>query len=514
MAKQDLTTELKVGLFTLGGVAVLATLVVILQGNPFGASTQTFYTDVENVGGVGQRTQVRTSGVQVGEVRSIDILDKGARVYFQVEGKVKVPKGSYIELRSRGILGDVYLEIVRTQGVTEWIPSGEAIPQAGEFSDLGSLMKSMGSIAVDIKTVSQSLSEVFGSGEGKRSLKAILANIEDLTGNTADIVKSERQNIEKIIENIRFSTEKVLALIDRNDGRIDQIVNNVRVTIDDVKLFTAELRKFAQGENRARIERVIATLDDSMQNIKLASAKVENIVDKVNKGEGTLGQLISKDDTINEVKQSLKSLQDLLKPATKLKVEVDYRGELRSGETKYVDATGNHFNLRLFTRPDRFYLIGITDSPAAQKVTVTTKYAPTTSGDGTTVREETLVPEDRNRIRLNAQFAKRFDNVGVRFGLFEGSAGVASDLYLFSNSLQTSLEIFNFGDSRLQSSNHGKGFARVKLYSSYFMTPNLYVTLGADNFGKTPKTLGFMGLGLRFTDDDIKAVLGTAAMLR
>jgi phospholipid/cholesterol/gamma-HCH transport system substrate-binding protein len=166
MFERTVTTELKVGLFTLCALGALGGIVVTLEGNPFAARAQKFHTVLQNVGGVGARTQVRTSGVQVGEVESIDILPKGAKVNFRVNGSVKIPKGSYIELRSRGILGDVYLEIVRNEESKDELESGAQIPQMKEFNDMGTLMSSLGSIAQDLQTVSRTLAKVFGGGDG------------------------------------------------------------------------------------------------------------------------------------------------------------------------------------------------------------------------------------------------------------------------------------------------------------------------------------------------------------
>ena len=514
MFEKNLGTELKVGIFTVCGLAVMGVLVVTLRGNPFGTKEQTFYTVLDNVGGVGQRTQVRTSGVQVGEVNTIDILPKGARVNFKVDGAVAIPKGSFIELRSRGILGDVYLEIVRNENSTDKMKSGDLIPKIKEFNDMSSLMNSLGSIAQDIQTVSRTLAKVLGTGDGQSSLQNILNNVEQITSDSRDLMASERKNISAMLAAFRESSERVNNLLARNDARIDDILGSVADASRDAKAFTTELRKLVSGDNKGKIESIVASVDDSMKSIRQASAKVQLIVDKVERGEGSIGQLVSKDDTANDLRATLKSVQDILKPAAKLKLEIDYRGELRSAQTPGLGRTANHFNVRLSTRPDRYYLLGISDSPMAHKVT-TTNTVTSTAADGS-VKQTVLEskPEDRPRLRYNAQFAKRFDAVGVRFGLFESYAGVAGDLYLFGDRVQASLEVFNLGDDRYDGPNSTKGFARVKGYGNMFFTPNLYVSAGADNIGKSTKPLAFLGVGLRFTDEDLKAVIGAAALAK
>ena len=374
---------------------------------------------------------------------------------------------------------------------------------------MGSLMSSLGSIADDVKTVSSSLSKVLGTDNGRTSLQNILANIEAITSDARNIIGTEKENVRQVIANLRSSTGRIDSMLERNDGRIDEVIRTVQLSMQDVRSFTTELKGMVTGPNKGRMESIIASIDDSMSNIREASNKVQLIVDKVEKGEGTLGQLVSKDETANDIRSTLKSIQEVLKPATKLKIDIDYKGEVRADKFDNLGRFGNHFNVRLYTRPDRFYLLGISDSPASRKATTVTTER---SADGKTVKEIEQVGEDRNKLRYNAQFSKRFDAFAVRFGLFESYAGIAGDLYLFSDKVNASLEMFNFGDDAVQGPGSTKGFARVKAYSNVFLTPNVYLTGGADNIGRTPKPTAFVGAGLRFSDEDLKAVIGAAAL--
>lgn len=511
MFQRDFNTELKVGIFTVVGVATMLGIGFILEGNPFKSESQTFYTVLENVAGLGPRTQVRTSGVEVGEVSSIDILPKGAKVNFSVRSDVKVPKGSFLELRTRGLLGDVFLEIIRNENSSEVLKAGDMIPKTAESNDLSSLLQSMGSIAKDVQTVTKTLSAVLGNQEGQVTLSNIVKNIEQITLDTREFISTERKNAALAIQGFRDASEKLVAVLDRNDERIDVSLQNIASATEDFRVFAAEARKFVDGANRGKLDALMAAADDSLQSIKEASGKVNLIVAKVERGEGTIGQLLSKDDTINELNTTLKSVQEILKPAAALRIELDYKGEYRNAETENVSRIGNHFNVRLATRPDRYYMLGVTDSPSSKKVS---EERTTILADGQ--RKDERVYEDKNRLRVNAQFAKRFADVGVRAGFFESTAGLAGDLYLFSDSLQASVEAFDFnGGSQTPATNDdGPGNVRVKAYANFFVTPNIYVTGGADNMVKQTKPIGFFGAGLRFNDDDLKSLVGAASLAR
>jgi phospholipid/cholesterol/gamma-HCH transport system substrate-binding protein len=454
---------------------------------------------------------VRTSGVPVGEVTHIEILGMGARVHFEIAGDIRIIQGSYIELRSRGILGDAYLEIVREQGdeKAKVIPPGGLIPKVKEMDDLNALMSSIGSIAKDIKTVSNTLKNVLGNEEGQNSLKNIVDNIETITDETREFVISESKHISSLVASMKAASDRIGAILERNDARVDELMIAATDAGHDLRFFAAELKQLVAGENRDRLNRILASVDVSMENLRLASDKVQLIVDKVQRGEGTIGQLVAKDDTANDLRQTLKEVQEVLRPATKLQIAVDYKGEVRSKDN--LGRFGNHFNLLFSTRPDRHYLLGVSDSPASEKIV---RRSQRTDPDNPNIQiEDSEVIRDKPQIRFNAQFAKRFNFFGVRFGLFESSAGVASDVYLFKNRLTASVEAFNFGDNPESSLREDtNGYVRLKSYANLFITPNVYLTGGADNMLREPGPLGFVGMGLRFTDDDIKSLFGAAAI--
>lgn len=510
-------TEIKVGIFTIGALVVLATMFIVLEGSIFSKPRQEFYTLLDNVRGVGKRTQVRTSGVQVGEVTSIEVLDKGAKVLFEIDPEVKIPQNSYIEIKSRGILGDVFIEIFRNQNSKEPLESGAFIPKISDKDDFDSLMKLVGSIARDLQTVSKTLANVFGSSDGKSSLENILHNVEQITTETRDLIASQRHNLSVAIEKMQASATWLAGLLERNDSKIDSIINAADGASKDLRAFSAELRGIMDEENSARVKSVLASVEEISTSLQETSGRIQKIVAKVQAGEGTLGQIVSKDDTANELNATLKSVKDLLGPANRLQVQIDYRGEVRTKTAEHLGGMGNHFNVRLLTRPDRYYLFGVSDSPGQRKVSNTTTETTTTiSGNQQTVIENqsTDVPDDRPALRINAQFSKRFSLLGVRVGIFESYPGLAADAYLFKDRFVASVEAFNFTDAETNNARQGPGgYARLKAYGNINFSNNFYFTGGVDNLGRDPGPIPFVGAGLKFTDEDFKAIIGAASIL-
>lgn len=496
-----LSSEVKVGLFALVGVSVLTTTAVVLGGNPFASKKQHFYTVISNVRGVAERTQVRASGVQVGEVTSVEILQDGAKINFSVDGSLKVPKGSFLEIKSRGILGDVFIEIVRNQSGVGFMASGDFMPRNPESNDIEALMTNFNNIARDIKKITNVLSSVLGTKEGETSVKNILANIEGLSADLREITSSQKVNIKEAIQGIRDSAVRISTLIDRNDSKIEQI-------IADLKTFTTELRHISTPENREKIENIIANVDD-------ATAVIKRIAGNIEKGEGTIGQLIAKDETANEVKATLKSIQDVVKPISQLKLTMMDRAEFRVANAQTGDKFTNEFDLIFTTRPDRYYLLGITNVSYGREVNTTTSTT-TTNGNTTQTTTQKNTNENVSNLRYNLQISQRIGFLGIRVGMFASSGGFAADVYTFNDRFTGTVEFSQFGGSPTPSDTQygSKGPFNIKAFTNVYLTPNIFLTAGVDGLVLYDKPFPFVGAGLSITDDDIKGLLGVAALAK
>ncbi|MDZ4150084.1 hypothetical protein, partial [Methylicorpusculum sp.] len=114
----------------------------------------------------------------------------------------------------------------------------------------------------------------------------------------------------------------------------------------------------------------------------------------------------------------------------------------------------------------------------------------------------------RNTLKLGVQFGKIFKNVALRFGLFEGAAGVALDIDMPVRSENfrwlTSLEAFDFSGWNRRDDRR----PHLKWLNRMYLMRNIYLTFGADDFASKRNANVFFGAGLRFGDDDAKMLLG------
>lgn len=492
---KTLGTEFKVGLFALVAMATLAYMFFVLSPDSFkNREYVTYYTVLKNAAGIVAKTHVKTSGVSIGKVRSVTLEGGNTKVVLELDDSVKIPVGSRIEIRSVGLLGDKHLEVVRPDDQGQYIQSKGFIPQSDDAMDMETLISLVGDIAKDIKKVTGSLANVLGTQKGEKSMQSIVDNIERFTADLKDTTAT----LKKVVG-------------DREEDYQD-IVSNIRDGVRDVREFASNLRDVLDDENKAKIDRILASFDETMVDVKGSARNINLIAQKVEKGEGTLGKLVNDDSTISEIEGAIKDIRKVIAPATKLQIEVDSHVELRRDSTSQT-----YGNVIFRTRPDRFYLVGLSDTRYRNReITTETQTATDEDKDGlpdVTIREKT---KDQQALRINLQMGKRWYFATVRAGLFETTGGVAGDLHFLDDRLKLTLEVFDFDTKNREVRRN----AHIKAYASALFYNHIYAVVGIDDptrtdpdTDKVDKEINFfVGGGVTFTDQDLKALFGAAAI--
>src|SRR5580658_8295341 len=119
-----------IGLFLTSGIG-LFTAILFLIGNRhdvFGKHVE-FYADFSDIGGLPRGAQVRVSGIEAGEVKSIRIPASPAskfRLELQVKAAARgiVRTDSLVSIQTEGIVGDKYVSIRTGTSAAAEAPDG------------------------------------------------------------------------------------------------------------------------------------------------------------------------------------------------------------------------------------------------------------------------------------------------------------------------------------------------------------------------------------------------------
>ncbi len=481
-----MSSEAKVGVFVIIGIIILTYMSMRVGELSFkrakGYDVNVYF---DSATGLAKDVQVEIAGVEVGRVRKISLENGKALVVLRINSNVKLTKDAKAVIRTKGILGDKYVELVPGSPSAPPLKEGDRIVKTVPTTDMDSLMITLEEVAKNINRLTNSLANVVGGEKGEASLNSIIENIKEMVETLNRTVQENNEDVTNIIVNLSEFSETLNKIGDTNREDIRGIISNVRKASAGINDITSKINR-----GKGTIGKLVNE-EETVNNLNEALASLKTITDKINRGEGSIGKLINEDETVENINASLVSINDYLQKQEDYKTYLNYRGEYLFDSTEVK----SYLSLRIQPREDKYYLLQIVDDPGGkEEVTDTT----TTIGGGTPSLTHT-VETDKDALKFSAQIAKRYYNIGLRGGLFESTGGVGLDYYLFNDSLTLSLEAFDFDPDRN---------AHLKFKADYRPFKYIYITSGFDNFiSDEGKESFFIGAGISFADEDIKSLL-------
>ena len=458
------STEAKVGLFILMGLAILVYMSMRVGGLSLGRDEgYALSVLVPSAAGLDEEASVIIAGVKVGRVTEIRLEDSKARLILRIKPGVMVGTDFAASLKTKGLLGERYLDLEPGEPGAPALTDGDEIKNVKTFTDIEELLTIIGGVAEDLKKVSATLSAALGDDEGRESVENIVKNIETLSADLKNLVGDNSEKFTEMVENLQaFSTSA------------KEVADNLNGIIDD---------------NRDNLDDSIARFKDASNKLNETLDSINNITAKIDSGEGTIGKLIHDDATHDKINKALSGITGFMDRAEQMRFYLGYRAEYITESTN----TKSYLSLRIQPKKDKYYLVEVVDDPRGYTKTETITLVP----GGTT---EIITTKDQ--IKISVQIAKRFHDLVVRGGLIESTGGLGIEYLLFDDMLRVYLEAFDFDEER---DPHLKTGLTLH-FNKYF-----YLTAGYDDFAsELDLESAFVGLGFRFEDDDIKYLLSGA----
>ncbi len=306
------SNETKVGALTAVAITILVLGYNFLKGKDLFTSTTSYHAIYTRVDGLAASNPVKVNGYRVGQVTNVNLI-KGdsllVKVTFEVNSDIIVRDSTIAKIVSADFFGSKTIELVMRDSLSKNIlKDNDTLIGVMEPS----LMSSAGSIIAPVKEKAEnlmvSLDSVFG-GESGKNLKGTIANLNAITANF--------KNTSEKLDNIVSKEEKRLDIIFAN---VQSISTNLKNNNEAITATIANLKKFSDTLSAVKIQQLVAKAENTLANVNA-------ITEKINKGEGSLGLLINDKKLYDDLDESAKSLDALLK-------------DLKANPKKYV-----HFSI-------------------------------------------------------------------------------------------------------------------------------------------------------------------------
>jgi phospholipid/cholesterol/gamma-HCH transport system substrate-binding protein len=156
----------------------------------------------------------------------------------------------------------------------------------------------------------------------------------------------------------------------------------------------------------------------------------------------------------------------------------------------------SYIELRLQPREDKYYVIEVVNEPRGLTLYEQIDVDTTNPNDPPHYREVRTITT--NTLRFSLQFAQAFGPFTGRFGLKESTGGVGLDISLFENRFELRQDLFGFGEVVLP---------RYRLSLGYEFVKRFWLLGGVDDVLSRTRRDYFVGVQLKFNDEDLKTIL-------
>lgn len=484
-----MSQAVKVGIFAFIALVLLAWFILRIEDvRLFEPPGERLAADFESVAGLDDKAAVRVAGVRVGRVDGISLADRKARVGLLLDQDLGLTEGTFARLATSGLLGERYVELVPGPAGNPPLPPEAVVP--------GETPVTVDQAIAQLSEVGQSIQRLTGSMEGS------------LAGG----------NLDRLIDNLAATAEEIRKLVEANREEVTATVENFSLASGTLAEELPKLSQQMQGlmvqisevlaENRGQLKGSLANVQDLTERMQTSVDHFNDISGKIARGEGTLGKLVTSEEaheqlvsTLDTIEEGVEGLSETLGRARDLRLDLGLQGFYLE------DAEETHTSFRVDLTPGkdskRLYRFALVDDPRGTEET-TFERVTVTRPDGTveTTEIETLRRDD------DPTFSALFGFKGPRdavlwLGLIEETGGFQVDYPLLPDKLWLSMEAFDF-DRTDDLNPHLRFFGRWQVHR------NVYLMGGYDDFLESDRDSFFLGGGITWNDDDLKALLGPA----
>ncbi len=269
-------TVIRLGIFSFV-LLMFSLMIIMVFGQIRFDRTYGYTAEFSNASGLRAGQFVRASGVEIGKVKSLHLIDGGKRVRvdFEVDRSVPLYQSTTAQIRYLDLIGNRYVELKRGEGdgAERIMPPGGFIPlsRTTPALDLDALVGGFKPLfrALDpdkVNTIATALITVF-QGQG--------GTINDILDHTAQLtaqIGERDQAIGEVVKNLNI----VLDTTVRHRKDFDQTVNNLEVLITGLKDHGDQL-----AGGTANVSNAAGTVADLLAEDRALLHKTINYLDAV-----------------------------------------------------------------------------------------------------------------------------------------------------------------------------------------------------------------------------------------
>jgi len=451
----------RVGIFTLGGIIFMGILSIYINNRPFWwRSCDLVQVTIEDATGLKKKAPVKSLGLDIGYISDIGLVASGVKVNLCITAPVETTPDTKAYVRGEGFLGDKFLELkpVKYTG-THVMESSSSL--------LRHLFLIDSAYAADAQAAEPKKGHQVEVGEKQADMQQMMTDLNSVMKEVKGVTSSLKESI--------------------NPEEIRGTIKQLNKTLEDAsKTFSP------QGGLTQTAQRTLIKLEDTIEQFR-------DQLTRINQGQGSVGMLLNDPTYAEELKKAIINVNHLLNRASDMRLSV----RLGIDQLAAFNATRGNFEVAIWPRAGRYYLLGLASDPRGtiSQDTITTQV--TGSNPVTVTSTKTSKGGFALTGMIGTVFAHRYDlAVGILHG--DGAASFGLNLGPIENVefAQLKADIY-FRAKTINGDWSAQGDVRTYVMFQPFSIA--YIDAGMEGFREVDgKFSYFYGAGLRFDDEDIR----------
>ncbi len=297
-----ISKETKIGSIFIVGAILLIWGYSFLKGKDLLTRSRTFYAVYQNVSGLAKSNPVYINGMQVGQITQMYFdpsMNGNIIIGLVISHEFPIPKNSIAEILSTDLMGTKAVNL-NLGSATEMAQDGDTLTSklgatlAEQVEEnIGPLKNKAEVLLTSIDEILMSLNAVL-SQEQVNSLKGSIAhlnssmrNADTLIQDVSNFVSDEKGKAINILKNL----ESISNNLQNNNEKINGIITNFHAISDTL---------------------VKSDIAGTLNSVNKSIYDFSTLMEKINKGEGSIGLLINNDSLYIGLEKSSRELNLLL----------------------------------------------------------------------------------------------------------------------------------------------------------------------------------------------------------
>ncbi len=327
---QERGIEIKVGILVLVALGIM-TAFIIVMGNFSLAEGFAFYVDFDFSGNLQKGAPVKVAGIKVGKIQAVQYM--GGKVDPTTKKRVYVRVTAWVEQRvqgtiyedaeffvnTQGVLGEQYLEIVPGTAARKPIRAGtvhRGVNPPRMDLVVARLYEVLDGVTRLLREDKETIRNLLKSGtkalrtvdallsENRPEIKKLLVSLEGFTREGSSLITTVREGLgpPAKIRSLVANLEKTSGSVSRD---IDGLLAKTNKALDGVNRVSAMVGPGEEKKIRATLDKLVKLTD----RVYTLTGDAQVMVARLNKGKGTVGAILVKDELYHDIKEMVRDLK-------------------------------------------------------------------------------------------------------------------------------------------------------------------------------------------------------------